>query len=82
MLQLLGLIYEVVGVRFWREPSLIRLLYKVFITLLLGEQDRVLLCLEIEMSALHSISRGLPAHQRILPPMPLLQYVPVESPLM
>lgn len=70
--KLLRLVHEVVGVCFWNKLALVRLLNEVFVALLLGEMDCILLSLETQMSALHGISRGLPAHKRIFPSVALL----------
>lgn len=74
--------HKIIGVRLGDDPSLIRLLHEILIPLLLGEQDGILLGLEIEMGALEEIGRGLPAHERVFPPVALLQDIPVHAPLM
>lgn len=82
MFDLLGLVHEVVGVCLWNELALIGLLNKVFVSLLLREQDGVLLGLEVDVSALHDIARGLPAHERVLPSVALSKNIPIHSPMM
>ena len=72
MFKLLRLVHEVVGVRLWNELALVRLLNIVFVALLLGEENRILLGLEVQVSTLHTISRGLPANERVFPSMTLL----------
>ncbi len=74
--------HKIIGVRLGDDPSLIRLLHEILIPLLLGEQDGILLRLEIEMGALEEIGRGLPAHERVFPPVALLQDIPVHAPVM
>jgi len=81
MLQLLVTPQKVVRVRLREDLPAIRLLDKVFISLLLRKPDGVLLALEVEMCALHEIGRGLPAHQRILPSVALGENIPVHAPL-
>ena len=80
--QCLGLMYKVVRVGLGHKPSLSRRLDKVLISLLFRKRNRVLFGLEIEMGTLHKVPRCLPAHQRIFPPVALLQNVPVKAPLM
>jgi hypothetical protein len=80
MLQLLWLMQEVVGICLWQNPPLIWLLNIVLISLLVGESNGILLCLESDAFSLHSVCRGLPAHERILPSMALGEWVPVDLP--
>lgn len=54
-LQLLRVMYEVIRVCLWYEPPLIRLLHKVFISLLLCETNRILLRIEVQNFALHEV---------------------------
>ena len=81
VLDLLRLVDEVVSVGPGNESALIGLLHKVFVSLLLGEQDSILLGLEVQVGALHAIGRGLPAHQGVLPAMSPLQDIPIHSPV-
>jgi hypothetical protein len=62
MLQLLGLMNEVVRVCLRRKPPLSWLLDKVLVALFFRESDGVLFRLEVEVCSLHEISRGLPSH--------------------
>lgn len=80
VLQLLGRVQEVVGIRLGHNLALLRLLHKVLVALLLSERNRILLALEVDVRALHEIARRLPAHQRVLPPVALFQHVPVHPP--
>lgn len=73
--------HEVVGVRLGDDPPLIRLLHEILVPLLLRKLNGVLFRLEIKMGALEVIRRRLPAHERVLPPVALLQYIPVHAPL-
>ena len=57
VLELLGLVKEVVGVILGCEPALIGLLDKVFIALLLGKGNGILLRLELEVGSLHRVGR-------------------------
>lgn len=70
-LELLRLVEVVVRVRLGLELPLLRFLYKVLVSLLLGEPDGILLALEVQVGALHAIGGRLPAHQRVLPPVAL-----------
>lgn len=74
--------HKIVGVRLGDDAPLIRLLHEILIPLLLGEQDGILLGLEVEMGALEEIGRGLPAHEWVFPPVALLQDIPVHTPVM
>ena len=82
MFDLLGLVHEVVGVCLGNEFAFIGLLNKVFVSLLLRKQDGVLLRLEVNVSALHEITRGLPAHERVLPSVTFSENIPIHSPMM
>lgn len=81
VLELLRLMKEVVCISFGNKPTLIRLLNKVFIALFLSKGNGILLRLELQMGALHVVCRRLPTHQRVLPPVALLQDVPVHTPV-
>jgi hypothetical protein len=81
MLDLLGFVKEVVRVGLGHKTALVRLLDKVFVALLLGESNGILLGLEFDVGALHSIGRRLPAHEGILPTVTPLQDVPVHTPV-
>lgn len=81
VLELLRLVKEVVGISLGHEPALIRLLHKVFIALLLGKGNGILLGLELEVGALHGIRGRLPAHERVLPAVTLLENVPIHAPV-
>lgn len=72
MLELLGLVVEVVGVGLGNKSALVGLLNEIFVSLLLREHDGVLLRLELQVGALHAIGRRLPSHQRVLPAVTLL----------
>lgn len=80
-LERLRLVEVVVGIRLGLELPLLGLLHKVFVALLLGKPDGVLLALEVQMSALHVISGRLPAHQRVLPAVALPKNIPVHAPV-
>jgi hypothetical protein len=80
MLELLRLMHKVICICLRCKPPFIWLLNKIFISLFLCESDRVLFCLEVKMCPLHAVRRRLPAYERVLPPMALLQYVPVHPP--
>lgn len=81
VLELLRLVKEVVGISLGHETALIRLLHKVFVALLLGKGNGVLLGFELEVGALHGIRGRLPAHEGVLPPVTLLENVPVHAPV-
>ena len=81
VLDLLWLMEEVVRISLRHEPALVRLLHKVFVALLLGKVDGILLRLEVDVGTLHAIGGGLPAHQWVLPSVALLQNVPIHSPV-
>ena len=81
MLELLGGVEEVVGVGLRGEGTVVGLLDEVLVTLLLGEGDGVLLGLKLDLGTLHQVARRLPSHQRVLPPVALLQHVPVHPPV-
>ena len=46
---------EVVGIGLGYEPSFVGFLHEIFITLLMRKRDRILLRLEVQVGALHSI---------------------------
>lgn len=81
VLELSSLVHEVVGISLGDDPAHIGLLDKVFVALLLGKGNGVLLRLELEVGALHAIGRRLPTHQRVLPTVTLLQDIPVHAPV-
>lgn len=55
MLQRAWLVQEVVRVCLWHESSLLWLLHVVLVSLLVRECDSILLRLELQLRALHSI---------------------------
>lgn len=71
-LELLGLMDEVVSVSLGHDPTLVGFLDKIFVSLLLGEQDRILLALKVQIRSLHAVGRGLPTHQWVLPAVAFL----------
>lgn len=81
VLELLRFVDEVVSVGLGDEATLIRLLNEVLVSLLLGEQNGILLALEVQVGTLHAIGRGLPAHEGVLPAMTPLQDIPIHSPV-
>jgi len=81
LLQLLRVVDELRRVCLGDELPLIRFLHKVFIALLVGEVDCILLVAEVEVGALHKVSRGLPAHEWVLPAVTFAQDIPVHAPL-
>lgn len=81
LLQLARAVNELGGVGLGHDLALVGLLHKVLVSLLVGELDRILLRLEVEAGALHVVCTGLPAHQRVLPPVALGEDVPVHAPL-
>lgn len=81
VLEFLRLVKEVVGIGLGHKPALIGLLHKVFVALLLGKGNGILLGLELEVGSLHTIGGRLPAHEGVLPPVALLQNVPVHAPV-
>jgi hypothetical protein len=81
VLELLGLVNEVVGVGLGHEAALVRLLDKVFIALLLGKCDGVFLRLKLQVCSLHVIGGRLPPHERVLPTVTSLQDIPVHAPM-
>lgn len=81
VLELLRLMHKVVCIGLGHEPALIRFLDEVFITLLLGKGNGILFRFEIDVGALHAVRRRLPSHERVLPPVALLQNVPIHAPV-
>ena len=82
MLQLFGTVYKLVRIRLGNDPPFVRFLHVVFIALLVRKIDSVFSALEVEMSALHRVSRRLPAHKWIFPSMSLAENVPIHAPVM
>ena len=80
-LELAGGVEEVIGVGLGGEGAALGFLDEVLVPLLLGEGDGVLLGLELQLRPLHHVARRLPPHQRVLPPVALLQRVPVHPPV-
>lgn len=80
-LELLRLMKVVVRIGLGLELSLLGFLHKVFVSLLLGEPDGILLALEVQVGALHVIGGRLPAHQRVLPTVALGKNIPVHAPV-
>lgn len=72
---------KVVRVSLGNESALIWLLDKELISLLLGEHDGVFLRFEVDVGALHAVGGRLPANERVLPPVTLLQDIPVHTPV-
>ena len=81
LLKPLRMMHKLRSIRLRNKPPLIRLLHKILIPLLIGKIDRVVLGFEIQVRALHEIRAGLPAHERVLPPMAFVQDVPVHAPV-
>ena len=81
MLELLRLVKEVVGIGLGNKTALVRLLNEVFVALLLGKGNGILFGFEGEVGSLHAIRRGLPAHERVLPTVSLLQDIPIHTPV-
>jgi hypothetical protein len=81
MSELLRLVNEVVGIGLGHETALVRFLDKVFVALLLGKSNGVFLRLELQVGALHSIGRRLPAHEGVLPTVTPLQDIPIHAPV-
>lgn len=80
MLQLVGRVQKVVCVSLGGKVPRVGLLNKVLVSLLLCEGYGVLLGFEVDVRALHSVARRCPAHQVVLPPVPLAEDVPVHAP--
>mgnify|MGYP007107143429 CR=1 FL=1 len=57
VLQLLWAVHEVVGVSLGDDSALVGLLNKVFVTLLVGKVDGVVLGFEVEVGAMHVVGR-------------------------
>ena len=57
VLQLLWAVHEVVGVSLGDDSALVGLLNKVFVTLLVGKVDGVLLGLELDPLSIHKVGR-------------------------
>lgn len=81
VLELPVLVKEVVGISLGDEAALIRLLNEVFVSLLLGKSNGILLRVELDVGALHAIGGRLPSHQRVLPAVTPLQDIPVHAPV-
>lgn len=81
VLELAGRVREVVRVGLRNKPAVIRLLHEVFIALLLGKLDGIVLGLELQVGTLHAICRRLPPNKRVLPPVTPLQNIPIHSPV-
>lgn len=82
LLELLWAMHKVVRIGFGNKPSLIWFLHKVFVSLLLGKVNGVVSRCKIQVCSLQIVGRRLPSHQRVLPSMSLLQYVPIHTPVM
>ena len=74
--------HEVVRIRFRNNPSLVRLLHKILVSLLLSKVYGIVPRCKVQVRALQVVRGRLPSHQRILPSVSLLQYVPVHAPVM
>jgi hypothetical protein len=81
LLQLAGAVSELRSVRLEHTLSLVGLLDEILVALLVGKVDRVFLGVEVQAGALHVVCAGLPAHERVLPPVALGQHIPVDAPL-
>ncbi len=57
LLQLLGTVHKIVGIRLGDDPPLIRLLHKILVALFLRESYCIFLALEVQMCALQEIGR-------------------------
>lgn len=82
LLERLRAMQKIVRIGFGNEPSLVGLLHKVFVSLLLSKVNGVIPRCKVQVCSLQIVGRGLPSHQRILPSMSLLQYVPIHPPVM
>lgn len=67
LLDLLRNVHELICVGLGHELPLVRLLHKVFVSLLTGEPNSILFALEVQVGTLHEIRAGLPTDQRVLP---------------
>ena len=74
--------HEVVRIRFRNHSSLVRLLHKIFVSLFLSKVNGIVSRYKVQVRSLQVVRRRLPSHQRILPPVSLLQYVPIHAPVM
>ena len=81
-LELLRAMHEVVRIRLRNYSSLVRLLDKVLVSLLLSKVYGIVSRCKIQVRSLQVVRRRLPSHQRILPSVSLLQYVPIHAPVM
>lgn len=81
VLQLLGRVQKVVGIRLGSELARVGLLNKVLVALLLSKVNGILLGLKVHVRSLHEVARRLPAHQRVLPSVALGKDIPVHAPV-
>lgn len=80
VLKLPGRVQEVVGISLRCKLARVGLLNKVLVTLLFSKVNSILLAREVDVSALHKITRRLPTDQRVLPSMSLGKNIPIHSP--
>lgn len=80
VLKLPGRVQEVVGISLRCKLARVGLLNKVLVTLLLSKVNSILLAREVDVGALHKITRRLPTDQRVLPSMSLGKNIPIHSP--
>lgn len=72
---------KVVRVGLGNESALIWLLDEELVSLLLGEHNGIFLRLEVDIGTLHTIGGRLPANERVLPSVTLLQNIPIHAPV-
>jgi len=80
-LQLSRYMCEIIGIRLWHEPPLLRLLHKILVSLFLGKSNGIFFGCKRHTMTLHKVATALPSHQWILPPVTFGQNVPVYQPL-
>lgn len=81
LLELASRVEEVISIGLGAEAASVGLLDEVFVALLLGKLNGILLGVEVHVGALHVVSRRLPAHQRVLPTVALGEDIPVHAPV-
>ena len=72
---------KIIRIGFGNKPSLVGLLYKIFVPLLLSKVNGIFSGCKIQVCSLQVVCRWLPSHQRVFPSVSLLQYVPVHTPV-